>query len=54
MSTLTSYQVVAAVATLSALAFFNYVGQIGQSSPLIRDITYWLSIKGRASEMVGG
>ena len=54
MSSLTSYQVVAAVATLSALAFFNYVGQIGQSSPLIREITYWLSIKGRASEMVGG
>lgn len=54
MSTLTSYQVVAAVATLSALAFFNYVGEIGQSSPFIRDITYWLSIQGRASEMVGG
>lgn len=54
MSSLTSYQVVAAVATLSALAFLNYVGQIGQSSPFIRDITYWLSIKGRASEMVGG
>ena len=54
MSTLTSYQVVAAVATLSALAFFNYVGEIGQSSPFIRDITYWLSISGRASEMVSG
>lgn len=54
MSTLTSYQVVAAVATLSALAFFNYVGQIGQASPVFREITFWLSIKGRASEMVGG
>lgn len=54
MSTLTSYQVVAAVATLSALAFFNYVGEIGQESIYFRDITYWLSIKGRASEMVGG
>ena len=54
MSTLTSYQVVAAVATLSALAFFNHVGEIGQSSPFIRDITYWLSIRGRASEMVSG
>lgn len=54
MSTLTSYQVVAAVATLSALAFFNYVGDIGQESVYFRDITYWLSIKGRASEMVGG
>ncbi len=54
MSTLTSYQVVAAVATLSALAFFNYVGEMGQESLYLRDITYWLSIKGRASEMVGG
>lgn len=54
MSSLTSYQVVAAVATLSALAFFNFVGTIGQNSPAVREITYWLSIKGRASEMVGG
>ena len=54
MTTLTSYQVVAAVATLSTLAFFNYVGGIGQESIFFREITYWLSIKGRASEMVGG
>lgn len=54
MTTLTAYQVVAAVATLSALAFFNYVGKIGQESLFFREITYWLSIKGRASEMVGG
>lgn len=54
MTTLTAYQVVAAVATLSALAFFNYVGKLGQESIFFREITYWLSIKGRASEMVGG
>lgn len=54
MSALTSYQVVAAVATLSALAIFNYIGTVGQESPLFREITYWLSIKGRASTMVGG
>ena len=54
MTTLTSYQVVAAVTTLSALAFLNYVGGIGQESIFFREITYWLSIKGRASEMVGG
>ncbi len=54
MSALTSYQVVAAVATLAALAFFNYVGEVGQGVPLLREITYWLSIRGRASEMVGG
>jgi len=54
MSTLTSYQIVAAVATFSTLTFLNYIGKIGQSSPFLRDITYWLSLKGRASEMVGG
>ncbi|MBQ0043788.1 MAG: Gldg family protein [Bacteroidales bacterium] len=54
MSALTSYQVVAAVATLSALAVFNYIGTVGQESPIFREITYWLSIKGRASTMVGG
>lgn len=54
MSSLTSYQVVAAVATLAALALFNFIGNVGQNSRLIREITYWLSIKGRASEMVGG
>ena len=54
MSCLTSYQVVAAVATLSTLAFLNFVGSIGQGSDFFREITYWLSISGRASEMVGG
>ena len=54
MSTLTSYQIVAAVATFSTLTFLNYIGKIGQTSPFLRDITYWLSLKGRASEMVGG
>lgn len=54
MSSLTSYQVVAAVATLTALAVFNFIGTVGQESPIFREITWWLSIKGRASEMVGG
>ena len=35
MSSLTSYQVVAAVATLGALAFLNYVGRIGQEIPFV-------------------
>ena len=54
MSCLTSYQVVAAVATLGALAFLNYVGRIGQEVPFIRDITYWLSISGRSDELING
>ncbi len=54
MSSLTSYQVVAAVATLGALAFLNYVGRIGQEIPFVRDITYWLSISGRSDELING
>lgn len=54
MSSLTSYQVVSAVSTLTLLAFFNYIGELGQESPMLREITYWLSLKGRASNMVSG
>ena len=54
MSSLTSYQVVAAVATLGALAFLNYVGRIGQEIPFVLDITYWLSISGRSDELING
>lgn len=54
MSSLTSYQVVAAIGTLALLALLNYIGQVGQSINFVRDLTYWLSISGRASEMVAG
>ncbi|MDR2413524.1 MAG: Gldg family protein [Odoribacteraceae bacterium] len=54
MSSLTAYQVVAATATLAALAFFNFVGNIWQGIPVMRDITYWLSIKGRTAVLVDG
>ena len=54
MSSLTSYQVVAAISTLAVLAFLNFVGQIGQSYDFIRDITYWISISGRANNFVNG
>lgn len=54
MSSLTSYQVVAALGTLALLALLNYVGEVGQSIDFVRDVTYWLSISGRADEMVGG
>lgn len=54
MSTLTSYQVVAAVGTLAVLAVLNFIGGVGQEIEWIRDVTYWLSISGRASEMITG
>ena len=54
MSTLTSYQVVAAVGTLAVLAVLNFIGSVGQEVEWVREITYWLCISGRASEMVSG
>ena len=54
MSCLTSYQVVAAIGTLALLAALNFVGGMWQGVDLIRDITYWLSISGRADELIAG
>ena len=54
MSSLTSYQVVAAVGTLAVLAVLNYIGHVGQEIPFVRDITYWLSISGRADTFFKG
>ncbi len=54
MSTLTSYQVVAAVGTLAVLAALNYIENVGQDIPFVRDITYWLSISGRADTFFKG
>ena len=54
MSSLSSYQVVAAIATLFTLAALNFVGGVGQGIDLVRDLTHWLSMGGRASNMVAG
>lgn len=54
MSSLTSYQVVAAISTLVVLAALNYVKAIGQKMDFVRDITYYLSITGRSDQMLSG
>lgn len=54
MSALTSYQVVAAVGTLAILTIFNFIGGVGQEIPVVRDVTYWLSISGRADTFLSG
>ena len=54
MSSLTAYQVVAAISTLAVLAALNYIGTIGQSIDFVRDITYWISISGRADNFING
>ena len=54
MSSITSYQVVAAMGTLAVLAVLNLVGGLWQDIEFVRDITYWLAINGRAQEFVSG
>jgi ABC-2 type transport system permease protein len=54
MSSLTSYQVVAAMGTLAVLAVLNFVGRFGQQYDFVREITYWLAINGRAGESING
>lgn len=54
MSSLTSYQVVAALGTLVLLATLSYMNKVWQDISFVRDITYWLSISGRCNEMIMG
>ena len=54
MSSLTSYQVVAALTTFAVLAALNYVNNLGQSIVWVREITWWLSISGRCEEFING
>jgi ABC-2 type transport system permease protein len=54
MSSLTAYQVVAAMCTLAVLALLNYVGGLWQDIEFVRDITFWLSMSGRAGTFLFG
>ncbi|HEY0176745.1 MAG TPA: ABC transporter permease subunit, partial [Pedobacter sp.] len=54
MSCLTSYQVVAALSTLVVFAILAYIGTIWQDIDFVRDLTYFLSVTGRAERMLYG
>lgn len=54
MSTITKYQVVAAIGTLAILAILNFIGNVGQDIDFVRDLTYWLSISGRSKIFLEG
>jgi len=54
MSSLTTYQVVAAISTLVVLAVLNFIGGLWQNINFVRDVTYFLSMKGRAEESING
>ena len=54
MSSLTRYQIIAAVGTIAALFGLNYMTSVGQGVPVLRDVMYWLGISGRASTFIQG
>ncbi len=54
MSSITSYQVVAAIGTFVILFILKRVGIMWQQIELVRDITYWLSMNGRTKEFMRG
>jgi ABC-2 type transport system permease protein len=54
MSTLTGYQVVAAISTLAVLAGLNFVGGFFQTVEAVRHVTYFLSISGRTDNFIDG
>lgn len=54
MSCLTNYQIVAAISTLAVFSALQFVGSVGQSMDIVRDLTFFLSISGRTDMMVSG
>jgi ABC-2 type transport system permease protein len=54
VSSLTSYQAVAAISTFVVLACMSYIGQIGQGIDVVRDLTHSLSMPSRAGRMIAG
>lgn len=54
MSTLTTYQVVAAIATFLMVGILTYIGNVWQRIAFVRELTYFLSIAGRTQKMLRG
>ncbi|ANI88974.1 ABC transporter [Arachidicoccus ginsenosidimutans] len=54
MSSLTSYQVVAAIGTFIIIGILSYIGRLWQGIDFIRDLTYFLSLNGRTQHMLQG
>lgn len=54
MSTITNYQVVAALGTLAVLAALSFADRVGQGIDFVREITGWLAVTGRTRDVLGG
>ncbi|MGQ1910385.1 Gldg family protein [Marinifilum sp. RC60d5] len=54
MSSLTSYQVVAAMGSFAAFFVLNQIGNMWQDIEFVRNITYWLQLSGRSQPFYDG
>lgn len=54
MSSLTTYPIIAGLYSFFILFLLNFVGGIGEDWAFVRDITYWLSFRGRTENMIQG
>lgn len=54
MSSLTRYQIIAAVGTIAVLFGLNWLTTVGQEIPVMREIMYWAGISGRAGTFIRG
>ncbi|MBC6409873.1 MAG: Gldg family protein [Ekhidna sp.] len=53
-STITSYQIVALIGTFATSYLLEAARGFGQENPIIREITWWLSLGGRTDTFLGG
>lgn len=54
MSSLTTYQVVAAISTFMMIGILSYIGEMWQEIDFVRDLAYFLSLSGRTGHMLNG
>ncbi|MCG8321633.1 MAG: Gldg family protein [Cytophagales bacterium] len=54
ISSLTSYQMVAAIGTFAVIGLLNFIDNLWQEVPVINEIAYWLSMSGRTDQMISG
>lgn len=54
ISSLTSYQMVAAIGTFAVIGLLNFIDNLWQDVPVINEITYWLHMPGRTDQMISG
>lgn len=54
MSSLTSYQIVAAIGTFAVLMVLSMIGKWWQNYDFVRDVTYWLAMPGRSGKFIVG